>query len=245
MATIETTQAGDFDDTATWVGGVVPGTGDHARIRHPTVIVNPVDAIWNIEVISSLAINNDITFDDALKTLFIVSSNGVVTTDASLGNIHTLKSAGGLTPNNKWLFFKVSNAGAINLDYIRMTGGYWRLGVDAGSDYIHFNTGTNTRITNITPRERVPVIDEHVCIGRSKARIYPRGTHAGVMKLEGYLYWPDMYWKKIENWKAARTKLMFVTEYEHMPHCRIESFKCSPRPGKLHVPFSMTLIEDE
>ena len=34
MAVIESTQGGEFEDTSTWVGGVVPTTGDTAVVKH-------------------------------------------------------------------------------------------------------------------------------------------------------------------------------------------------------------------
>lgn len=42
MATITSTQAGDWDQTSTWVGGVVPGDGDVAIIVHEVTVTGSV-----------------------------------------------------------------------------------------------------------------------------------------------------------------------------------------------------------
>lgn len=39
MATIETAQDGDFDDTSTWMGGIVPVSGDTIIINHVVTLV--------------------------------------------------------------------------------------------------------------------------------------------------------------------------------------------------------------
>lgn len=77
MATIASAQSGNWSNTATWTGGVVPGNGDDARIGHAVVIDQNIGTAGNgIRRIHVFGASASLTVDNSAARTITFASTG-------------------------------------------------------------------------------------------------------------------------------------------------------------------------
>lgn len=251
MTDISSAGTGDWHTPATWVGGVVPGTGDRAVIvsGHTVTISNPVLAIKNIAVYGALVLNNDIIMDDAGGASIYFDTFGTLTTNASTSTWRRIQSAGGGSPNNPWFFGVRHVAGnsirTIDMDYLVLSGnGYYLGSAAAPGYYVLFNYWAGYVAQHPSAITRDYAYNEHIIDGRTMgSRIYPRGSSAGRLTVKGYIPSGNMYWQVLEEIRANRRRVSFTSNTAHLPMAWIESLRWGEMRGN-NTPFTMVLVED-
>ena len=118
MADIRATQSGDFSATTTWVGGVVPGSGDVAYANTFTVTISDTRTVQAISNASGTGITVGGTFSLLNGcNLTCTNANGVVqgaTTTACVTTPSLTVGATATINSNISLSVAISNATAIN-----------------------------------------------------------------------------------------------------------------------------------
>jgi len=241
MATITSFATGNWNDTTTWIGGVVPGSSDTAIIESGhTVTVNAAGIVMNAMNITDNGIV-DMDYDLGCSGSGILMEGGGYLTHN--GTVSSPRKIYASTATKPGVQINVGTGGRLQDRYLRFQDFKWSL----GNNYVHvdFNTGSGAApiITNVTPLYREQVIANHFCEGREYGRVYRRGGQAGVITLQGKIPWSSFSYDRIQQMAEAGYTLSLITEYVQHDSCYIESFKCSPKGGELKTPFTMTLIE--
>ena len=253
MAAINSAGSGNWHTGATWVGGVVPGTGDDANILagHTVTIAAPVTAIQKIAVLGNLVMNADITMDNSNGCYIYINAGGTFTNNGTPGAPRYISQAPGGTATAQWYFTIRNNSGVarrlVNLNNVIMTGNWWNLGRSSSTDeYISFNMLSDpTRIMlRPSPVVRDMAMNEHLIDGRSTGRIYTRGKSAGRCTIRGYIpCTAPRYIAVMENLKSTSQRVSLTTDVVHMGQARVESLRWGEPKGN-NLPFTMVLVED-
>jgi len=251
LATINSTQAGNWTTGATWVGGVAPGAPDIGACKH-AVIVNQAITILGFQIDGgSLAINHDITFSDAAGAGFSIKATtlGAITSNGTAAAPRQLKSAS-TSPTNPWTITYYCQATipddrSIDFSFCEFIGNLWYLG--NSSNYINFNaSGTTSPFITITPPfGRAPILDNIKIEGRMRSRIYQSGCWAGALPVTGRAPWSSYMWQTLLDLMESKERFAFFSKYVHIPHCRFEQEpRFKPQAGSLYFGFDLALIED-
>jgi hypothetical protein len=150
MADIRAAQSGDFSATTTWVGGVVPGSGDVAFSNTFTVTISDTRTVQAISNASGTGITVGGTFSLLNGcNLTCTNANGVVqgatttscvtTPGLTLGNAATINASISVIGNARSISF--STAGTLNLN-----GNY----TDGVLDYTSASSGNLNIVGNLT-----------------------------------------------------------------------------------------------
>lgn len=248
MATITSTQAGNYSATTTWVGGVVPGDADAAVVVH-AVVFDAADQVTTILIKSDgkLTQNADITFTDSSGCGLTIEDDGNFENNGTAASPRTITSASGDTPTYKWAISVEDVVGAdsrtLDFTYCEFVGFKPYLGND--DNYIEFNTGDDTDpiINGVTPPGAQPTIVEHEIPGRAAGRVYRRGAKARVMTISGTCELDDFIPQQLQDMDAAKKRISLFTRHHHLPKCRLEPPSFGQSFGT-HLPFSITVRED-
>lgn len=253
MTVINSAGTGDWHTPATWVGGVVPGTGDTANVLtgHTVTIAAELTAITKIVVTGNLVMNADITMDNTNGCFIAISNGGTFTSNGTPSSNRKIQQASGGLVNSMW-YFSVRNdpnvaRRTINLDNITMSGNWWYLGKSPSTnEYIEFNLKGSSSMVMLRPSPIVRDIsmNEHLIDGRSMGRIYPRAKAAGRCTIKGYIQRNIPYYiYKMENLKSLNARVSLITDITHMGQARVESLRWGEVKGNI-LPFTIVLVED-
>jgi hypothetical protein len=254
MASINSAGDGDWHTPATWVGGVVPGTGDDANILagHTVTIAAPVTAIQKIAVLGNLVMNADITMDNSNGCYIYINAGGTFTNNGTPGAPRYISQAPGGTATAQWYFAIWNNSGVarrlVNLNNVIMSRNWWFLGKSTyANEFVSFNVlyyDPGRIMLRPSPIVRDFSMHEHIIDGRSMSRIYPRGKSAGRCTLRGYIpYGAEQYIDIMENLKSTTQRVSLTTDVVHMGQARVESLRWGEMKGN-NLPFTMVLVED-
>ncbi len=137
-----TTTGGNWNDTTTWVGGVVPGSSDDVTIANgATVTINTNFTVNSLTV--GQGTSGILTFDSITRTITIagdvtVASGGTFITQSSGSATHTMTIGGNLTNNGT---FDMSRGGTTLLCDVTF---------NKNGNQTVSGTGATTRFNNIT-----------------------------------------------------------------------------------------------
>lgn len=254
MASINSAGSGNWHTPATWVGGVVPGTGDTANIMsgHTVTIAADVALITKIVVNGNIVQNANITMDNSNSCYIFISDGGTWTTNATPLLPRYISQAAGGAWYAQWYFVIRNSSGVarrtINLNNVIMSGNWWFLGKSTyANELASFNVLLNTPgriMLRPSPIVRDASLQEHLIDGRSASRIYPRGKAAGRCTVRGYIpYGAEQYIDIMEGFKSTTQRVSLTTDVVHMGQAMVESLRWGEMRGS-NLPFTMVLVED-
>ena len=249
MATITSTQNGNWATGATWVGGVEPGVNDDAVVLHDvTVAAKAYCKSCLVKTNGELILNHTLEFTDTAGCGLTIEDDGNFSSNATASTPRTIQSASGDSPTNKWTISvedvsTATDSRTLEFEYVEFIGNKWRLGND--DNCIDFNTGDDTEpiINSVTPPVPAPRLTIHNCEGRGKPRVYRRGGAERVMTISGSCQLDSFLFQQLDDMEEADNRISLFTRYHHFPVCRLEAAPPGQSRG-VHVPFSITVIED-
>jgi hypothetical protein len=221
-----------------------------------TILITAALTIWVINITGGATVTvyagMPITFNDTAGAGLMIDS-----APASFGNFSSSgtaiapvsMSSTSASPANPWSVMLAPVAGndtrTLNFDYVIMTGNQWTLGDNTNILACNIPGANKPWMLNVPPLTREAITVEHDIDGRNYSRIYPRGSKAGTIQINGYFWWDNSDNMIVQKMMEGKARLSLFTRYVHLPKCRIVGKPSMPsKPGQLYVPFSITLIED-
>jgi hypothetical protein len=133
----------------------------------------------------------------------------------------------------------------LNLQLMEMLGGAIYLGSGDGTNDLWFNTGNIDDGVVALPAypKREQRLVSHFVEGRNYSRVYRRGGEAGTTELRGLVPWRSYVHTKLRDLMECGDPLTLLSPFVQMEKCIIENYRPGTRDG-IHVPFTLTLIED-
>ena len=240
MTTNTAIYTGNFETDGNWSLGVRPTIFDEAVI--PTgITITSYDvnnAADHIIVQSGGKLGVGPGQGIIIGTYVSVEAGGSFISGGTAASPATLVGGGA----GHWVFLLASPASDTVLDYLNLIGNNYSLGT------LQFNdpaVALGPWINNATPLTRAPIIVNHSIDGRAYGRTYRRGSQAGVVTINGFLYRSAFTDQMIRAMQAANTGLSLTTDRTHLPWCSIDGEpRINSKAGQDWAPFSITLIED-
>lgn len=245
MATITTVGAGDWGTAGTWDLSRKPAADDTVVVDH-AVALDEIGYCSNITLNALLTMSYDLVITDASGGYVKIGTAGGIT-NALATAVKAIRSASS-TPTYRWYFeiadVTTADTRTIQMDYIECRGNKWSLGNDTHK--IYFNDGSASGATMLppTPLVRTPNLDEHEILMRDYGRVYHRSNNAGSMAVSGSMAYSECDYLDLQNMIDSGQRISLVTNWVHLPFCRVERHSFRPRGGGLFLDYSISLRED-